>query len=247
MQLIQPHPSTMKKTLLAILGLAAVSLAGVNGQVFTGNYTFGTGGNVTSFAYNGTPINNLTISALTKNGVTNESSSGNFRASTWPLDAGNATLTGAIDTSKYFEFTLTPSLGFTVNMTSITFGLGRSAAGPRTFEWRSNIDSFGAAINNYNSLSANVTNSSGILTIPDSTSTTFTGNVLSLSSGSFQNISTLTLRFYAYNSESTGGTGGLQGPLSFSGEIVPEPSTWALIGLGAAFILWRVGKKRSEA
>jgi hypothetical protein len=30
-------------------------------------------------------------------------------------------------------------------------------------------------------------------------------------------------------------------------EVVPEPTTWALIGLGIAFILWRVGKKRSEA
>jgi hypothetical protein len=30
-------------------------------------------------------------------------------------------------------------------------------------------------------------------------------------------------------------------------EIVPEPSTWALMGLGIAFMLWRVGKKRSEA
>jgi hypothetical protein len=29
--------------------------------------------------------------------------------------------------------------------------------------------------------------------------------------------------------------------------IVPEPSTWTLIGLGIAFMLWRVGKKRSEA
>jgi hypothetical protein len=244
-QLIQPHSRTMKKTLLAIIGLVAVSLAGVNGQVFTGNYTFGTGGNVTSFNYNGAAITDLTVSALTKNGVTTSSNSGNFRATAWPLDPSVPNMTGAIDTAKYFEFTLTTSLGFTVNMTSITFGLGRSGTGPRTFEWRSSVDSFASTINNYGTLSANVTNASGVLTLPDTSSTTETGNVLSLSSASFKNLSSVTFRFYAFNSEASGtGSAGFQGPLFFAGEVVPEPSTWALIGLGSAFVLWRIRRRR---
>lgn len=238
----------MKKTLLTLLGLAAVSLAGVNAQVFTGTFSFNaSSGNTTSLNYNGNPISNLTISALTKNGVTNSSSTNNFRASDWALDPVVGTLTGVVDTSKYFEFSLS-STSHTINMTSLTFGLGRSGTGPRNFEWRSSVDSFASSINNYTSLNASVTNTSGVLLTPDANAG-YTGNTLSLANATFQDLSSVTFRFYAFNSESSSGTGGFQGDLTFSGELqlIPEPSTWALIGLGTAFVLWRIRRKRSAA
>jgi hypothetical protein len=245
MQLIQPHPRTMKKTLLAILGLAAVSLAGVNGQVFTGNYTFGSGGNVTSFAYNGTPIDNLTVSALTKNGVTNTSSAGNFRASNWPLDPAVGILAGSIDTAKYFEFSLTPTAGNTLNINSFTFGVGRTGTGPRSFQWRSSLDSFAAPISGYTATNAALDQNlgAGILSYTSDVTTAATGNTLTFSSPTFSNLSTVTFRLYGFNSEGTTGTGGLEGNFIFAGEVVPEPTTWALIGLGAAFVLWRIRRR----
>lgn len=238
----------MKKTLITLIGLAALSLAGVQAQVFTGNFTFGTAGNVSSFAYNGTAINNVTVSAFTKNGVTSSSSSNNFRASSWALDAGNATLTGNIDTAKYFQFALTPASGSTLNVTSFTFGVGRSATGPRSFQWRSSLDSFAAPVSGYTAVNAALTQTSGVLTYAADATTSATNNTLTFATPTFQDLSGVTFRFYAFNSEGTGGTAGLEGVFSFAGEAVaavPEPSTWALIGIGSAFLLWRIRRKNS--
>ena len=239
----------MKKTLITLIGLAALSLAGVQGQVFTGNFTFGTAGNVPSFAYNGTAIGNVTVSALTKNGVTTSSSSNNFRANNWALDAGNATLTGSLDASKYFEFALTPASGFTLNIASFTFGVGRSATGPRSFQWRSSLDSFAAPVSGYTSVNAALTQTSGVLTYAADATTSATNNTLTFATPTYQDLSGVTFRFYGFNSEASGGTGGLEGAFSFTGEAVasavPEPSTWALIGLGSTFLLWRIRRKNS--
>jgi autotransporter-associated beta strand protein len=231
----------MKKLLLAIL-VTCITSHGYAQTAFTGTYTWGANGNTNSFAYNGTDIANLTESAFTKVGVTTSSSGGNFRASGWALDAGSGTLTGTNDPSKYFEFSLTADSGFTLSMTNINFGVGRSATGPRTFVWSSSVDSFATIITNY-TVPANVTNNAGVITIGDVTSTTLTNIVLDLSAGSFQSLTAVTFRFYAYNSEASGGTAGLQGPLSFSGSLLnTNPVTggtyWAADPAGGGSGTW---------
>jgi autotransporter-associated beta strand protein len=208
----------MKKILLAIFAVCIAS-HGYTQTAFTGTYTWGATGNTNSFAYNGTDIANLTESAFTKVGITTSSSSGNFRATGFALDPVLGSLTGTNDPTKYFEFSLTAASGFTLSMTNINFGVGRSGTGPRTFVWSSSVDSFATIITNY-TVPTGVTNNAGVLTIADSTSTTLTNIVLDLSAASFQNLTAITLRFYAYNSEASGGTGGFQGPLSFSGSLL---------------------------
>jgi autotransporter-associated beta strand protein len=208
----------MKKLLLAIL-VTCIASHGYAQTAFTGTYTWGANGNTNSFAYNGTDIANLTESAFTKVGVTTGSSGGNFRASGWALDPSVGSLTGTNDPSKYFEFSLTADSGFTLSMTNINFGVGRSGTGPRTFVWSSSVDSFATIITNY-TVPTGVTNNAGVLTIGDVTSTTLTNISLDLSGASFQNLTSITLRFYSYNSEASGGTAGLQGPLSFSGSLL---------------------------
>lgn len=63
--------------------------------------------------------------------------------------------------------------------------------------------------------------------------------VLDLSS--ITGATSVTFRLYGFNSEATGGTGGLQGNLTFSGTVVPEPSTYAaMLGLLAlGVVMWR--------
>jgi len=226
----------MKKILLAIAIMCAAPHAFAQ-TAFTGTYTWGTNGNTNSFAYNGTNIANLTEGAFTKINVGTTANNGNFRATNWALDASVGTLTGTNDPSKYFEFSLTADAGFTLSMSNLNFGFGRSGTGARTFAWASSVDNFASIIANYSSLGASgqFTNNNGAVSfITDSTSTTATNVFLDLSDPSFQNLTSVTFRFYSWNSEAGGGTAGLQGPLSFSGSVVPEPSTYALLVLSAA-------------
>jgi fibronectin-binding autotransporter adhesin len=216
---------------------AAVLLAGLGPAIavsapFTGTYTFGSAGNVAAFTYNGTLIPNLTVGDLTKVGVTTSSSSGNFRATNWPLN----TVPG-IDAGKYFEFTLTAASGYTFDMASLDFGIGRSSTGPIDFEWRSSRDSYATTLSPYTSVGANTTATGGVLTLTDA-SQNQTGQVLDLSGSSFAGLSAVTLRFFGYNAESASGTGGMASALTFSGTLnapVGTTYTWTGNGSGGAW------------
>jgi len=216
------------RTAWRIVAAVAYILAGANltraaSVTSAGVFTFGTSGNVSSFAYNGAAIANLTVGNLLKVGGTSSSSSGNYRASGWPVDPSgtSALLTGSPDLGDYFGFTLNASGGYTFDIDSLTFGVGRSSTGPRSSQWRSNVDNFAAPVGTYASLGG-----SGLFAVSgdalnfttDSTATTGTNVVLAMSgsSSAYQGLSSIDLRWYAYNAESSGGTGGFQGPLSFT-------------------------------
>jgi hypothetical protein len=218
-----------------VLDTASVQKAAAAGPpvAFSGTYTFGSDGNVSSFAYNGTAIDDVTVGNLAKVGVSTSSSSGNFRASNFPTGAtdGSNVFAGSLDPGKYFEFTLSAAAGHTLAMDSLSFGVGRSGAGPRQWQWRSSADGFATAIDTYTTVNAGLTRAGGVLTNPDSNSN-WTGNVLDLSGAAYQGATNLTFRFYGFNAESTGGTGGLQGPLSFSGSTVETGGGGAVATLG---------------
>lgn len=59
---------------------------------------------------------------------------------------GAAAKIGALNTgtggSAYFEFTLTPSSGFTVNLTGISFGTRSTSTGPQAYSLRSSLDGY---------------------------------------------------------------------------------------------------------
>ena len=199
---------------------------------FGGTYTFPTSavGSTAALAgaYNGTVMTGLTPSSVTNSGTTWSASNNNYRATNWATGAttGSDTFTGSVDLTKYIGFTLAADAGYSFDITSITFGIGRSGTGPRQWQWRSSVDNYAAALTNYTTLAAGLTNTSGVLTNPDSNSS-WTGNVLTLSDASFKALTTVTFRLYGYNSEATGGTGGLQTSLTFA----PAPGALALLGV----------------
>ncbi len=245
--LLSKSMNHLRHTFLAAM-LTAASVAGsfpLRAQTpFSGTFNLSGGGNdVLAFPYNGAPIGNVTVSDLVKSG-NSTSSTGNFRRNNWPLGAtnGSNTFNGTIDLSKFIEFSLTAEDDFLLDLTSITFGIGRSGTGPRQWEWRSSVDAFAAPITAFSTINSGLSLHSGIITNPDENSS-WTGNVLDLSGASFQNLPTITFRLYGYNAEGTAGTGGLQGNLSFAGTVKPgglfTGATWTGTGGGG---IWQAGE-----
>jgi hypothetical protein len=229
----QLPPGFRKLRLLEFIALAAAALCGspsAKAQAFNGSFTFASSdSNVTSFSYNGPAIGGLTVSPLVKAGVTTSSSSGNFRASAWPAGAtsGNDTFTGTVDAARYFEFTLTAAAGKLMDLPTLNFGIGRSATGPRQWQWRSSVDGYTSAIP-VTTVNAGLTHDAGVLTNPDSNSS-WGENIIATSGAAYENLSTITFRLYGYNAESTSGTGGLQGALTFGGTLKNDDSVGNLI------------------
>jgi autotransporter-associated beta strand protein len=241
---------TSRALLLAASTALLTTVPEAAAQTFSGTYTFGSAGNVSSFAYNGASIENLTVGNLDKVGAVSSSSTGNFRANNWALDPTSGTLTGSLDAGKYFTFTLTAADGYLIDMSTLTFGVGRSSTGPRSFVWRSDVDAYAANLADYTATNAGLTVTDGVLLTPDANSG-YTGNTLGLSS--LDSVSSITFRFYAFNAEASGGTGGLQGDFSFSGELISAgPLTfgnyWAPVAGGGGSGTWSSSSKTwSEA
>jgi hypothetical protein len=199
------------------LVLAAQAMWGQTPFAATYNLAGG-GNNLTSFSYNGTSYDGVVPGDLVKVGITSTSSEGNFRGSNWPLGAtdGSNVFTGSVDLGKYIGFTIAAAAGYRFTVTSISFGIGRSAAGPRQWQWRGSADDFGSLLSNYSSLNADLTATDGVLTNPDLNSN-WTGNVLEPGAGYLDVIGAVGFRLYGFNAEATGGTGGLQGNITISG------------------------------
>ncbi len=229
-------------TALAVLVLGLTSLIA---QPFSGVFSFtGTTAHVASFPYNGTPITGLTVGNLEKVGIVSSSSTGNSRANAFPLDNAALDLTGTIDTSKYFEFSLVAASGITFSNLTINFGLGRSGTGPRQWQWRTSLDNFAAPLTSYGTLNTSVVHSAGVLTIPNANAS-YVGNDVNINQ---TGMTTIVIRLYGYNAAAATGTGGFQGSLTFSGTLsggTPPPVTntpiAALRGVNANGVLDSLG------
>jgi hypothetical protein len=234
-QLIQPNPHTMKKTLFAILGLAAVSLAGVNGQLLSWDMS-GIAGNSTSVTAL-TIASNLETTAglntLTRTGLTAATLANSFNSSNW-------TLTNTFDESnKYISFSLTPSPGYQFTSSNISYAINGTNTAPNTGRWGYKIGSGSFILQDTFSLGS---------ATPSLATWSFT---------EFTTTETVEFRFWSFSATSINGgasaSGGAVRIFNISGNdlvlngsvtVVPEPTTWALIGLGTVFVLWRIRRKR---
>ena len=231
-------------SLREIFFLAAVVLVPPSAQSaifetnpYSGAYDFAGQTNASILAVNVSEPTFTLASSLEKIGVESSSAADRFMASQWS--------TNSFDNSKYFEFMLTsaaaPGIPFaSFDSFEMDFALRRSSTGPRQFQWRSSLDNFATPITTYTILNPSLTLTDGVLTMPDTSSTqTFGTNAFSLSSFSLVNQSNISLRLYSYQAESSLGQAGLDTPLTFSGSVVvPEPSTFTLLALGAAAGMW---------
>jgi hypothetical protein len=234
----------MKKTVL-IASIFLATVAGVNAQVLLGWNTFGNLGTETSES---SVLNDplLSTSNLTLgSGVTAAANGNRFGGSGW-FDTGNTasgnTLAEAIAGNSFIEFVVTPTAGNQFTATSFQFYWDRSGTGPQSVTLRSSFDSFASDLGTASGLTQGGT---------------FTLSTISISGLTDVSAAT-TFRLYGTGATATAGTGGFDSQLTpvdistspnvvliGTTSVIPEPSTWALIGLGSAFMLWSIRRRRS--
>jgi PKD repeat protein len=149
---------------------------------------------------------------------TNSTAAGKFSFDNWDSGAADgattyASLTGTVNTGKYYEFTVAPeSNAYTMTLTGLTFVVDRNATGPRTWVVRSSVNSFGT------NLTPTITPANTNLSVQGSTvmflntdvTTPQKGTKLNLSGALYTNrTSPVTFRIYAYNAEDSTGTFGV--------------------------------------
>ncbi len=195
------------------------------GQVFTATYDFA---GIPSGATNGTtdPTPPPTVTGLTFSNFTavvpsspttftGSSGAGRFSYPNQPTGATNAdnnyaNLTGTIDLTNYFEFTVTPVAGTTYNLTGITFRHQRSGTGPRTYAVRSSRDGYAANLSaSINPANTELSVQSGniFFRVLDATTSGQNGSTITLGGAPFTGLTTaVTFRIYSWNAEASGGT-----------------------------------------
>jgi PKD repeat protein len=161
----------------------------------------------------------ITLSSVTANGVgTNPSTNGNFSYEGWGVGAANgelnyAGLTGALNTSKYYEFTVTPDTSNSMTIAGLSFIVDRSATGPRTWAVRASTNAFVSNIPTASIAPANTNlavQPGNVFFLKFDTTTSQKGSKLSFTGTTFTNVVTpITFRIYAYNAEDALGTFGI--------------------------------------
>jgi len=149
--------------------------------------TWNTFGNLGTETTEPSSSNNANIASATLNytgsSVTPAANGNRFGGTNWGV--------GALSTSNYIQFTVTPNTGYVFSPTSFDFIWDFSGSGPKSVTLRSSADGYVSDL--------------GSLT----TMTTSTSTVRSISISGLTNISaSTTFRLYGYDATGTGGTGG---------------------------------------
>lgn len=156
-------------------------------------------------------VEGLTFGSFKAIGVgSNSSGGGRFSFNTWGTGATNGqdAFTGALDPAKYFEITITPATGKSVEISKISFTLQRSSTGIRQASIRGSVDNFTANLPaSIDPANANLSIvPTSVFQVTDAVTNAQDGCVITLGSA-YKNLNTsVTFRIYGFNAESTGGT-----------------------------------------
>lgn len=141
---------------------------------------------------------NVTASGIGRGaGINGTAASNRYNANGWD--------TLSIDTTAYFDWTLTPTGGYAMDFSSLTGNWQRSSSGPTTYVLRSSMDGFASDIT-----TGAITGSGSAVAFN-----------LSLSDPEFDAVSSaITFRLYAYGATGSGGTFSIN-DFSFNGVVAP--------------------------
>jgi hypothetical protein len=205
----------MKK--IAIYLTITLFALNMRGQSFSVTYTFDSV-KTTSGKIDPTPVVNpagVSFGSFASVGVTaNPNASSRFSFTGWTTGAltgatAYASLSGVLDTTRYYQLTIAPMPGYLLDLKSIAFGVQRSGTGVRTYAIRSSCD--GYKLNLPASVVLGDTNlsvmSGNVFFINKDLTTSLPGSTVTLSVAGFTGRSSaVTFRFYGYNAESASGT-----------------------------------------
>jgi PEP-CTERM motif len=203
--------------------LAAASFAAPSYATILAKYDFGTT-TVPSLASSDSDLNSVagvfsagtgyTSVTIPDTGHGNPAPDITVGAGTTPGDAPSA-----ISGNDYFTFTLTPVSA--VNLTTLTFDTAVTGTVTGSYFLQAAVGA--GSFSNVGS-TVNYSNSS------------FATQSISLSASQFQNLTLpVTFRIYIYDNKS-GSMNDLLDNVTLNGVAVPEPSTWAMMGLGAGLL-----------
>ncbi len=247
----------MNITATAVLGLAFLNLAIIPARAQLAQYTFGTEGSPTvapttvhadllsaSNVIQGAGLQGTYTGATTFaiSGVSDfDANSGNTRPGYFVRAIATATSEGgAVSDNDYIEFVLTPDTLVEMNFTSLSFdffmqNVSGSGSATQSLFLRSSLDGFASTVG---TISRTQLANSGNTSWTDSTRT------FDLSAPLYQAVDqAVAFRLFFYRSTAAGiqeGTITRLDNFSFNGStvVIPEPSTYALLGLGLGALIW---------
>lgn len=135
----------------------------------------------------------------------------------------------AVTANDYFTFTITPAGGYSLNLANLSVDYANytnDGTFPAvSFFLRSSVNSF----------SSNIGSTVNVLA---SSNGAFANTIFSLSGAGFQNVSgPIEFRLYVQDGLSDADRGILFDNIILNGTAIPEPSTYAMIGVGAALLI----------
>lgn len=146
------------------------------------------------------------------------------------FQAAGGSLASALTANNYYTFTLEASATYSFSVSSIDFNFSSSSDGPQSWALFSSVDGFAAI--------GDALIDWGHVGFDPNTQTATLSGVTEL-----QNISgPIEFRVYGYEASGDGGSGRFEGTgndITVNGEVVPEPATMGLLGLGALALALR--------
>lgn len=151
--------------------------------------------------------------------------------------ADQSTQAGALTNNDYLSFTLTPTAGFSYTFTQLDFKLAASGA--------NFADGFFVRTN----LTGSINIASGTFTSVQSSDGAFDLFTVNLSGiAELQNVSSaVEFRFYLYNPDAGSTSDSVRiDKIFLQADVIPEPATWTMFGLGAVLLVGvqRLRRKR---